>query len=357
MIRIAGAGLLVLTPLLLPLGALRPLRLLSAQPVWWVAAFPWLLVPVLIAASVALAEALWPGKKVRWFQDLLGSVLVTALLWSLGTGAEELRSSAGELSRVALGWGVAGFLLGLVLWFHRTPGRVFWLAILFAAAAMTGLDVLGNLSLVQEAWLRRKVLGQEFLTHAVLSFSALLLALGPATWAGWSLVKRPGAQRWVSRALSLGQTIPTLVLFSIFLMLSGVTGLPGTGPLPAIAVLTLYAAFPLFQGAGAARKTLDPGVREAALGLGYRPWDRFWKIERPVVLPAYLAGVRTAAVQTVGNAVLAGLIGGGGLGSLIFLGLAQGSEDAVLLGALGTALLVLGTSWLIDTFSGDHRHD
>jgi len=355
-IRLVGAGLLVLSPLLLPLGALRPLRLLSAEPVWWLATFPLLLAPVLVAAIAALAEALWWKKSPKGVQDLLGAVLLTALLWSLGTGAEALRAGAGELSRVALSWGVAGFLVGLVLWFHRTPGKTFWLAALLGVAVLIGLGLLNQLSLVQEAWVRRKVLGQEFIAHAALSAGALLLALGPATWAGWSLATRPGAERWVSRALSLGQTIPTLVLFSAFMVLSTFTGLPGTGPLPAVAVLTLYAAFPVFQGAGAARKILDPGVREAALGLGYHPWERFWKIERPIVLPAYLTGVRTAAVQTVGNAVLAGLIGAGGLGSLLFLGLAQGSEDAVLLGALGTALLVLATSWLIDRLSGD-RHD
>jgi osmoprotectant transport system permease protein len=82
--------------------------------------------------------------------------------------------------------------------------------------------------------------------------------------------------------------------------------------------------------------------------MGLRPVERLVRVELPLAFPVIVAGVRTALTQNLGNAILAGLIGGGGLGSIIFLGLAQAAPDLILLGALPVAGLALACEVLLD---------
>ena len=82
-------------------------------------------------------------------------------------------------------------------------------------------------------------------------------------------------------------------------------------------------------------------VIEAAQGMGMSRKQIFRKIEFPLALPIIITGVRIALVQTVGGAVIAGLVGGGGLGTFVFLGLAEASQDLVLLGVIPIVLLTL----------------
>jgi osmoprotectant transport system permease protein len=70
----------------------------------------------------------------------------------------------------------------------------------------------------------------------------------------------------------------------------------------------------------------------------------FWQVELPLAFPVILSGIRTALTQTIGNTILAGLVGAGGLGSIIFLGLAQAAPDLILLGALPVVIL----AWVSD---------
>ena len=66
-----------------------------------------------------------------------------------------------------------------------------------------------------------------------------------------------------------------------------------------------------------------------------------FKIEFPLAFPLILTGIRIALVQTIGGAVLAGLVGGGGLGSFVFLGLAEASPDLILLGVIPIVAITL----------------
>jgi osmoprotectant transport system permease protein len=86
------------------------------------------------------------------------------------------------------------------------------------------------------------------------------------------------------------------------------------------------------------------------MGMGRR--QIFWQVEAPLALPVLLAGFRIVLVQAIGLAVIAALIGAGGLGSFVFDGLGQYETNLVLLGALPAIALALGVDFLLRLATG-----
>jgi osmoprotectant transport system permease protein len=89
-------------------------------------------------------------------------------------------------------------------------------------------------------------------------------------------------------------------------------------------------------------------VRDAARGVGMTGPQRLARVELPLALPGILAGIRIVLVQNIGLAVIAGLVGGGGLGVYVFQGISQNAADLVLLGALPTVAMAGGAAVLLD---------
>ena len=164
-------------------------------------------------------------------------------------------------------------------------------------------------------WTALMGLGGVLAQHVILAACAIGLgiavALPLAVWASRSQA--------VSRAAlgfaSLVQTIPALALLALFfpilLSLRAVFGedLPTLGFLPALLALALYALLPILRNAVTAQANLDPGVIEAADGVGMNFWQRLRLVEAPLTAPYIMAGIRTAAVWTIGAATLATTIG------------------------------------------------
>jgi osmoprotectant transport system permease protein len=115
----------------------------------------------------------------------------------------------------------------------------------------------------------------------------------------------------------------------------------GIGTAPAIAALFLYGLLPILRNAVAGLRSVDPLLIEVGRGLGMRPRDLLWRVEMPLAAPVILAGVRTAAVISVGTATLAAFIGAGGLGEPIVTGLSVTDTNLVLSGALPAAALAI----------------
>jgi osmoprotectant transport system permease protein len=145
----------------------------------------------------------------------------------------------------------------------------------------------------------------------------------------------------------LVQTIPALALLALFypalLILGQATGLaiPALGFLPALIALSLYALLPILRNGVAALQGIDPAVLEAADGLGMTRRQRLTMIELPLGAPVILAGIRTAAVWTIGAATLATTVGQPSLGDLIFSGLQTENWVRVLTGCAASAALAL----------------
>jgi osmoprotectant transport system permease protein len=117
----------------------------------------------------------------------------------------------------------------------------------------------------------------------------------------------------------------------------------GLGDLPVILALTALAVPPMVTNSYVAMREVDPDIREAARGMGYRELAQVVRVELPLAVPLIMAGVRTSAVQVVATATLAAVIAGGGLGRYIVDGIAIQDYVMTAAGAILVAILALST--------------
>jgi osmoprotectant transport system permease protein len=189
--------------------------------------------------------------------------------------------------------------------------------------------------------------------HLLLAASALALGLVISLpLAIWS-ARRPLVARVALGFASLVQTIPSLALLALFypLLLSLSTliggGIPALGFLPSLLALTLYALLPILRNGVTGLIGLDPAVIEAADGVGMTAWQKLRLVEAPLVAPVLMAGIRTAAVWTIGAATLSTTVGQPSLGDMIFAGLQTQNWALVLAGCLSAAALALAVDALL----------
>ena len=193
--------------------------------------------------------------------------------------------------------------------------------------------------------------------HVLLSVSAL--ALGVAISLPLAVAaSRNAAVRWPSLfGASLIQTIPSLALLALFypllLALSALGktwfghGFQALGFLPSLLALTLYSMLPILRNGVAGIMGVDRAAVEAARGMGMTSLQRLVRVELPLAAPVIMAGVRTAAVWTIGAATLATPVGQTSLGNYIFLGLQTENWVFVLFGCGASAGLALCTDQLL----------
>ncbi|MFC0131190.1 amino acid ABC transporter permease [Massilia eurypsychrophila] len=134
------------------------------------------------------------------------------------------------------------------------------------------------------------------------------------------------------------QTVPSLALLAMLIPLLGTIG-----TVPALVALFVYALLPIVRNTCTGILQVPHGLRMAALALGLGRRDRLLHVDLPLALPVMLAGVKTAAVMSVGTATIAAFIGAGGYGERITIGLALNDNDMLLAGAIPAAVLALLT--------------
>ena len=184
-------------------------------------------------------------------------------------------------------------------------------------------------------WAERRSLGALTARHLALVVAALIAAVVVAVPLGLALERSRALAEPVIRALGVIQTVPSIALLAFMIPVLGV------GVVPAMVALWLYALFPIVRGTFSGVRDADPDAVEAAEALGMTPRQRLLQVRLPLAAPVIMAGVRTAAVITVGTATLAAFIGAGGLGEPIVAGLALADSRMILSGALPAAALAL----------------
>jgi len=194
--------------------------------------------------------------------------------------------------------------------------------------------------------------------HVLLAASALALGLVVSLpLAIWS-ARRPLVARAALGFASLVQTIPSLALLALFypllLSISAMVGggVPALGFLPSLLALTLYALLPILRNGVTGLNGIDPAIIEAADGVGMTAWQKLALVEAPLVSPVLMAGIRTAAVWTIGAATLSTTVGQPSLGDMIFAGLQTQNWALVLAGCLTAAALAL----VVDALLGVVEH-
>jgi osmoprotectant transport system permease protein len=136
---------------------------------------------------------------------------------------------------------------------------------------------------------------------------------------------------------NVGRAVPSFAILVIAFQALGL------GDLPIILALTALAIPPMVTNSYVALREVDPDVKEAARGMGYRDFAQLVRVELPLAVPLVMAGVRTSAVQVVATATLAAEIAGGGFGRYIVDGLAQQDYTKLFAGAVLVGLLALAT--------------
>jgi osmoprotectant transport system permease protein len=180
------------------------------------------------------------------------------------------------------------------------------------------------------------------LEHLLLVVASVGTATALGVPLGILLTRWPRWRRGVLGAVNVVQTIPSLALFGLLISMHF-----GIGARTALLALTLYALLPVVQNTVAGIDSIDPALREAAIGLGMTGTQRLRRVELPLAASVILAGVRIATVVGVGLATIAAPIGAGGLGTLIFSGVASLDDRRILAGAIPAALMALAADALL----------
>ena len=142
----------------------------------------------------------------------------------------------------------------------------------------------------------------------------------------------------VLRAVDIVQTIPSLALFGLLIPIPFIGGI---GMRTAIVALILYSLLPIVRSTFTGIRGVDPSVREAGIALGLTPRQLLFDVELPLAMPTIVSGIRIAVVAGIGIATIAAAIGGGGLGTFIFRGVAMVDTQLIFAGAIPAALLAL----------------
>lgn len=169
--------------------------------------------------------------------------------------------------------------------------------------------------------------------HIQLTLVALFIANLIALPLGIVLTRKRKIAETIIGITSVFQTIPSLALLGFMVPLFGI----GFGP--AIIALTIYGLLPILRNTYTGILGVDQAVIDAGTGMGMTSRQVLFMIELPLALPIIMAGIRTATVMVIGVATLAALVGAGGLGDLIFRGIAMARQDLILAGAIPAALL------------------
>ncbi|MFZ6644521.1 glycine betaine ABC transporter substrate-binding protein [Undibacterium sp. TJN25] len=188
-----------------------------------------------------------------------------------------------------------------------------------------------------------KDLGRLTRQHILLVASSVILAILAGIPLGVAAAYFRHLRYPVMAFVSITQTIPSLALLAILIPVLG-----RIGTVPALVALFLYALLPIVSNACIGMEQVPQGLRMAATALGMETRDRILQIELPLALPVILAGIRTAAVISVGTATIAAFIGAGGYGERIAVGLALNDYNMLLAGAIPSAALALLTQALFE---------
>jgi osmoprotectant transport system permease protein len=349
-----------------------PNRLVSGAsiPLWVVAGgLPTIAIAILGAILLA-ACCIAPNTLVHYVVAVAAGLLLLLVLAEVGHAASVLASNAKPSSRMSLGaasWVlVACAMLAVADALQRVAASISvqLIAVIAIGTGIVMLAVTGTfdtLSIAREYVIRRQVFAAALVQHMALVGTSVGAAVAIGFPLGVAAARRRGLQDSMFAVLNILQTIPSIALFGLLIVpLSALVaavpwlaaiGIAGIGVTPAIIALVLYALLPVVRNTSVGLTAVDPSAVEAGRGIGLSNRQIFWQLELPLALPVFLAGLRIVTVQAIGLAVVAALIGAGGLGTFVFEGLGQYAVDLVLLGALPAIFLALGADFILQVVS------
>jgi osmoprotectant transport system permease protein len=185
------------------------------------------------------------------------------------------------------------------------------------------------------------------LEHLQMTGLALLIAIAIAL----PLALLVTYYRWLSvPVLGLLGTLYTVPSLALIILLVPIFGLSRES---VVVAMIIYTQVILVRNFSVGLQSVQPAILEAARGMGMNPWQRWWRIQVPLILPICLAGVRLATIVAIAIAAIGAKFGAGGLGVLLFDGVSQARNDKIWAGAIVVAVLafvingiLLALEWL-----------
>jgi osmoprotectant transport system permease protein len=174
--------------------------------------------------------------------------------------------------------------------------------------------------------------------HVWLVIISVAAAIVVAVPTALLLTRHARLRRFTMGIVNVLQTVPSLALFGFLLPLPLIGGV---GKPAAIVALMLYALMPILRNMVVGILGVDTAVRESALAMGMTENQILWRVQVPLAFPMILAGIRIAAITTIGTATIAAAIGAGGLGTFVFRGIAMADTNTILAGAVPAAAMAI----------------
>ena len=326
------------------------LSLISGSGWWW-------LIPILILLTFAFLKQ---NILLYWLTVLLAELLLLGLLLLAGKTAVQLAGGGESLARTSLGggfWLMSGMSLLIAIdSLSRAIVNPVWRSVanvllLLPVVILLMMGQLDQLSLMKEYVNRQDVFNDALWQHLQILLATLIPAILLGIPLGLLCFRSHHFQSTIFSTLNIIQTIPSIALFGLLIApLAGLAaaipwlaehGVSGIGLAPAIVALVLYALLPLVRNVVAGLESVPDSVVESARGMGMTRSQLFFRVQIPIAMPLILSGIRIVAVQTVGLAVVAALIGAGGLGAIVFQGLLSSALDLVLLGVIPVIVMAV----------------
>ena len=298
---------------------------------------------------------------------ILASSLLLSLFWALQfkTGEYIDGVSSARIS-ISSGFYIQIFSIYMLLSSYSKKIKkhkyIKWLGFLSIFVVLSYFMLTGaldDLSLIKEYNIKKTQFRDNLRIHALLTLASVITGSLIAIPLGFLAYSKKSFEDKIMLPLSIIETIPSLSLFGILLVpLSGLGKLPffdalgvsGIGWAPAYIALTLYTLLPIGRNTLTGFYSVDKNIIEAAKGMGMSKGQILKKIELPLAFPVIFTGIRIAFIQTIGGAVLAGLVGGGGMGTFVFLGLGEASADLILLGVIPIVFFTVVLDYLLRSF-------
>src|SRR5690606_18409236 len=351
---VAGAGLL-------PFVTSKPNRIVPGEPLPIIGALP-LGQAVLLYAVIAIGAGVAILRVQTIWRLLVGLGAIGAVVLMLGTSATFLSDGNG-VARIspASGFWLLIFAFALLVADALARLRLGPLArlgvtalIAWVVAALLWGGVWEDVSILRQYANRGAAFWAEARAHLALSFGSLAAATLVGVPLGIVCHRNSKLRVGVLNVLNVVQTVPSIALFGLLIAplawvaanIPGASalGISGIGFAPAMVALFGYSLLPIVANTVAGLDAAPPAVKEAARGMGMTERQVLFEAELPLALPIILTGIRIVLVQNIGMATIAALIGGGGFGVFVFQGIGQTAMDLVLLGAVPTVALALGSA-------------
>lgn len=349
-----------------PFALVRANRIVAPQSrAIWESLPAWEATLSICGLTAAALFLLLPARAIWRLGAVVPAVILLAV--TIGNAASHLSPVGNTYARISPGGGfwillgawLVGLADGMVRLRLSPSSRLIALA---AAVLLVGVIILtgtwGDLSILREYDNNQDVFWRETRAHLFLACGSLAVATCAGIPLGILCYRCTAVRGPILGALNLIQTIPSIALFGLLMaplawiatVLPGARaiGIAGIGPTPAFIALFGYALLPIVANTDAGLAGISPQARDAARGVGMTAAQRLLQVELPLALPVILTGIRVVLVQNIGLAVIAALIGGGGLGVFIFQGINQTATDLVLMGTIPVVAMAFAAAIILD---------